>query len=44
MVCAAMAREQGFSVIALTVDYNQRHRVELDAARKIASELADRHI
>jgi len=44
MVCAAMAREQGFSVIALTVDYNQRHRVELDAARRIASQLADRHI
>ena len=39
-----MAREQGFTVIALTVDYNQRHRVELDAARRIASQLADRHI
>jgi 7-cyano-7-deazaguanine synthase len=44
MVCAAMAREQGYSVLALTVDYNQRHRVELEAARRIASELADRHI
>jgi len=44
MVCAGIAREQGFSVIALTVDYNQRHRVELDAARRIAAELADRHI
>ena len=44
MVCAGIAREQGFAVIALTVDYNQRHRVELDAARRIASELADRHI
>ena len=44
MVCAALAREQGFSVVALTVDYNQRHRVELDSARKIAGELADRHI
>jgi 7-cyano-7-deazaguanine synthase len=44
MVCAALAREQGFSVVALTVDYNQRHRVELDAARRIAGELADRHI
>jgi len=28
----------------LTVDYNQRHRVELDSARAIASALADRHI
>jgi 7-cyano-7-deazaguanine synthase len=44
MVCAGIAREQGFSVVALTVDYNQRHRVELDAARRIAAELADRHI
>ena len=44
MVCAAIARERGYSVVALTVDYNQRHRVELEAARKIATELADRHI
>jgi 7-cyano-7-deazaguanine synthase len=44
MVCAAMAREQGYSVIALTIDYNQRHRVELEAARAIAERLADRHI
>jgi 7-cyano-7-deazaguanine synthase len=44
MVCAAIARERGYSVIALTVDYNQRHRVELDAARRIGAELADRHI
>ena len=44
MVCAAIAREQGYSVIALTVDYNQRHRVELDAARRIAAELASKHI
>ena len=44
MVCAALAREAGFSVLALTIDYHQRHRVELDAARRIAAELADRHI
>ena len=44
MVCAALAREEGFSVLALTVDYNQRHRVELEAARRIAEKLADRHI
>jgi 7-cyano-7-deazaguanine synthase len=44
MVCAALAREQGFAVLALTVDYGQRHRVELDAARAIAAELAERHI
>jgi 7-cyano-7-deazaguanine synthase len=44
MVCAAIAREQGYSVIALTVDYNQRHRIELGAARAIAATLAERHI
>jgi 7-cyano-7-deazaguanine synthase len=44
MVCAALARERGFAVTALTMDYGQRHRVELDAAREIAAALADRHI
>ena len=44
MVCAALAREAGFSVLALTIDYHQRHRVELEAARTIAAMLADRHI
>lgn len=44
MVCAAIAREEGFRVLALTVDYNQRHRVELEAARRIAAELADEHL
>lgn len=44
MVCAGIARERGYSVVALTIDYNQRHRVELEAANKIADQLADRHI
>jgi 7-cyano-7-deazaguanine synthase len=44
MVCAALAREAGFGVLALTIDYHQRHRVELEAARAIAAQLADRHI
>ena len=44
MVCAALAREQGFQVLALTVDYQQRHRVELAAATRIAELLANRHI
>ena len=43
MVCAALAREAGFEVLALTIDYNQRHRVEIKAARAIAAGLADRH-
>lgn len=44
MVCAALAREAGFEVTALTVDYGQRHRIELNAARAVAAQLADRHI
>jgi 7-cyano-7-deazaguanine synthase len=44
MVCAGLAREAGFGVIALTVDYGQRHRVELDCARRIARDLADEQI
>jgi len=44
MVCAGIARESGYSVVALTVDYNQRHRVELHAATRIATGLADRHV
>ena len=44
MVCAGLAREAGFAVIALTVDYQQRHRVELEAAQRIARDLAERHV
>lgn len=40
MVTAALAREQGFAVHALSVDYGQRHRLELESARRIASRLA----
>lgn len=44
MVCAALAREAGFGVTALTVDYGQRHRVELEAAKRIAAIHADEHV
>ena len=44
MVCAGIARERGYSVVALTIDYGQRHRVELDAAKAIGERLADRHV
>ena len=44
MVCAALAREQGFELVALTIDYGQRHRVELEAAKRIAGLLAARHV
>jgi 7-cyano-7-deazaguanine synthase len=45
MVAGGLAREQGFRLLALTIDYGQRHRVEIAAARKIATALgAERHI
>ena len=45
MVAAARAREAGFGLLALSIDYNQRHRIELAAARRIAAMLgAERHI
>lgn len=45
MVCTALAQEQGFRVLALTMDYNQRHKVELDSARVIADRLGvERHV
>ena len=45
MVAAGLAREAGYRLLALTINYNQRHLVELAAARKIASTLgAERHV
>ena len=35
----AMAREQGYAVYALSFDYGQRHRSELQAAARVASAL-----
>ena len=44
-VSAAIARERGFRLLALSIDYSQRHRVELAAARRIAAALgAERHV
>jgi 7-cyano-7-deazaguanine synthase len=39
MVTAAIAKERGFAVRALTVDYGQRHRLELQSAKQIAEKL-----
>jgi 7-cyano-7-deazaguanine synthase len=39
MVTAAIAKERGFAVRALTVDYGQRHRLELQSAKRIAQQL-----
>jgi 7-cyano-7-deazaguanine synthase len=45
MVVAGLAREAGYRLLALTIDYNQRHRIELEAAARIAAQLgAERHI
>ncbi|MEM1194809.1 MAG: 7-cyano-7-deazaguanine synthase QueC [Pseudomonadota bacterium] len=39
MVTAALAKEQGYAVRALSVDYGQRHRLELESAKLIAKKL-----
>jgi 7-cyano-7-deazaguanine synthase len=45
MVSAAHARAAGFRLLALSIDYNQRHQVELAAAGRVAAALgAERHI
>jgi 7-cyano-7-deazaguanine synthase len=44
-VAGALAREAGHRLFALTIDYHQRHRVELEAAHRIAQVLGvERHI
>ena len=35
----AIAREQGFTCYCLSIDYGQRHRAELDAAKRVAHAL-----
>src|SRR4029079_12138995 len=37
--CLALARREGFECYALSFDYGQRHRVELDAAARVALSL-----
>ena len=45
MVVAGLAREAGYDLIALTIDYNQRHRIELTHAAQVAVALnVERHI
>jgi 7-cyano-7-deazaguanine synthase len=39
MVTAALAQEAGFAVHALSVDYGQRHKLELQSAARIAQKL-----
>ena len=43
--CLAVARRDGFTCYALSFDYGQRHRIELEAARRVAAALgAERHL
>lgn len=43
--CLAMAHAAGARVLALTIDYNQRHRCELDAADVLAERYqVERHV
>jgi 7-cyano-7-deazaguanine synthase len=43
--CLALARHQGFDCYALSFDYGQRHRVELESAARVAKSLgAARHL
>ncbi|WP_336979397.1 7-cyano-7-deazaguanine synthase QueC [Altererythrobacter fulvus] len=45
MVSAGLAREAGYTLYALTIDYNQRHRREIEAASRIARHLeVRRHV
>jgi 7-cyano-7-deazaguanine synthase len=45
MTVGGLAREQGYRLFALTIDYRQRHRVELDAAARVAAALeVERHV
>lgn len=45
MVTAAIAREQGHAVHALSIDYGQRHIRELESAKAIANKLGvERHV
>ena len=37
--CLALARRDGFDCYALTFDYGQRHRVELESAARVAASL-----
>jgi 7-cyano-7-deazaguanine synthase len=43
--CLALARREGYDCYALSFDYGQRHRVELEAAARVAQALgAARHV
>ena len=39
----ALARKQDFDIHALSIDYGQRHRYELEAARRVIKSLGIRN-
>ena len=43
--CLAFARREGYACFALSFDYGQRHKIELEAAARVAAHFAvERHI
>ncbi len=43
--CLALARREGYGCYALSFDYGQRHRVELEAAARVAASIGvERHL
>jgi 7-cyano-7-deazaguanine synthase len=43
--CLALARRDGYACYALSFDYGQRHRIELEAAARVAAAIGvERHI
>jgi 7-cyano-7-deazaguanine synthase len=41
--CLALARREGYACYALSFDYGQRHKIELEAAARIATTLGAEH-
>lgn len=45
MVAAGLMRERGYKIVALTIDYNQRHRREIEHAGLVAAAIGcERHV